>query len=351
MKELVYHFSGKKVTYYVGAAFADLEHFVPGEKCILITDETIYRFHEEKFKGYLTIVIPAGEQHKTQQTADHIINQLIEMEATRKTFLVGIGGGVVTDITGYVASVYMRGISFGFIPTTILGQVDASIGGKNGVDVGMYKNLVGVIRQPEFILFDFSLLVSLPDEQWVNGFAEIIKHACIRDESLFTFLEKHSINDFQQNGDLLAQLIERNIVIKSDIVEQDEFEDRDRKLLNFGHTLGHAIENVFTLLHGHAVSVGMVAAAEISVDEGLLTAAKKERIVKLLKQYHLPVSISIRNRHEDVLKNLKLDKKRSSTDISFILLEDIGKARIKPISISKISELIHSRFQPLHIES
>ena len=351
MKELVYHFSGKKVTYYVGAAFNEIRNFVARDKCILVTDETIYRLHEEKFRDYRTIVIPAGEEHKTQQTVDDIIRQLIDLEATRKSFLIGIGGGVVTDITGYVASVYMRGISFGFVPTTILAQVDASIGGKNGIDVGMYKNLVGVIRQPEFILFDFSLLTSLPDAQWINGFAEIIKHACIRDQSLFAFLEKYTIKDFQRDITLLAQLIERNITIKSDIVEQDEFEDKDRKLLNFGHTLGHAIENIFSLPHGYAVSIGMVAASEISVDEGLLAASKKESIIQLLKKYQLPVSVSIGNQHEDVLKNLKMDKKRSSSDIDFILLEDIGKAVIRPIAISKISELIQSRFQALHLES
>jgi len=273
------------------------------------------------------------------------------MEATRKTFLVGIGGGVITDITGYVASVYMRGVPFGFIPTTILAQVDASIGGKNGIDVGMYKNLVGVIRQPEFIFFDFSLLRSLPDEQWINGFAEIIKHACIRDKSLFDFLDQHDLKDFQQDDSLLSKLIERNVVIKSDIVEQDEFEDKDRKLLNFGHTLGHAIENVFALPHGYAVSIGMVAATEISVQANMLTPEKKSRIVNLLNKYRLPVSISIADEQEAVLKNLKMDKKRIKDDIDFILLSDIGKAEIRPISITKIRELVENRFQPLHVES
>ncbi len=351
MKEIVYHFSGKKVTYYLGKPFPEFCHIVPTEKCILITDETIHRFHPEKFAGYRTIVIPAGEEHKSQQTADNIISQLIDLEATRKTFLVGIGGGVVTDITGYVASVYMRGVPFGFIPTTILAQVDASIGGKNGIDVGMYKNLVGVIRQPEFIFFDFSLLRSLPDEQWINGFAEIIKHACIRDKSLFELLEKHELKDFQQDETLLSKLIEKNVVIKSDIVAQDEFEDKDRKLLNFGHTLGHAIENVFALPHGYAVSIGMVAASEISVQSDLLSAEKKLRIVNLLEKYRLPVAISLDNEHESVLKNLKMDKKRSKDDIDFILLSDIGKAEIRPISITKIRALIQNRFQPLHVES
>ncbi len=140
---------------------------------------------KQNLNGWQTIVIKAGEEHKQQSTVDYIIQQLIEKEADRNTFIVGVGGGVVTDITGYAASVYMRGLKFGFVPTTILAMVDASIGGKNGVDVGVYKNLVGLIKQPEFLLFDYSLLETLPGEQWVNGFAEVIKHACIKDAGCF----------------------------------------------------------------------------------------------------------------------------------------------------------------------
>jgi 3-dehydroquinate synthase len=343
-KELRYHFSGKEVRYYLGGELSEITATVPKERCILITDETIHRYHPEKFNGYKTIIIPAGEQFKNQETVNSIIAELINYEANRKSLLIGIGGGVVTDITGYVASIYMRGIRFGFIPTTILSQVDASIGGKNGIDVGMYKNLVGVIRQPEFILFDFSFLKSLPDEQWVNGFAEIIKHACIRDKALFELLEAHELNDFKNDSKLLAALIEKNITIKSVIVSNDEFEEGERKLLNFGHTLGHAIENVFQLPHGFAVSIGMVAATEISVEKKLLPASEKERIVSLLKQYFLPVAISVTEQREAVIMNLKMDKKRSSSDIDFILLKHIGEALIKPIPFTEINELINSKF-------
>ena len=170
---------------------------------------------------------------------------------------------MVTDITGYAASVYMRGVKFGFVPTSVLAMVDASIGGKNGVDV-IYKNLVGLIKQPEFLLFDYSFLQTLPTEQWINGFAEIIKHACIKDAEMFAFLEENTVGDFMGDSVKLALLIEKNVTIKSEIVVQDEFEKGDRKLLNFGHTLGHAIENTSQLLHGHAVSIGMAAACTIS---------------------------------------------------------------------------------------
>ncbi len=140
----------------------------------------------QRFKGWNTIVLKPGEEYKVQATVDAVIEELIDMEADRKTTLVGVGGGVVTDITGYVASVYMRGISFGFIPTSVLALVDASIGGKNGIDVGVYKNMVGVIRQPAFLLYDMVFLKSLPQTEWENGFAEIIKHACIKDAAMFT---------------------------------------------------------------------------------------------------------------------------------------------------------------------
>ena len=343
-KELRYSFSGKEVTYYLGSALADLESRYPKPDCILLTDEIIYGLHKSQFAGYKCIVIPAGEEHKNQKTVDDIIAQLIALEANRKSFLIGIGGGVVTDITGYVASVYMRGVKFGFLPTTILAHVDASIGGKNGIDVGLYKNLVGVIRQPDFILFDFRFLQSLPDQQWINGFAEVIKHACIKDRSLFELLETHCLKDFQSNTDLLFTLIEKNITIKSDIVVNDEFEDGERKLLNFGHTLGHAIENVFQLPHGYAVSIGMVAAAAISTERKLLPDAERKRIVALLEAYQLPVSIDIEDARESVMRNLKMDKKRTSTTIDFILLNRIGEALIQPISFTEIDRLMDQHF-------
>ena len=165
--------------------FSELENHVDKENTVLITDENIFAKQSAKFDGWKTIVIKAGEQYKNQQAVDEIINRLIELNADRQTFIVGVGGGVVTDITGYAASVYMRGLKFGFVPTSILAMVDASIGGKNGVDVGVYKNLVGVINHPQFLLYDYSFLETLPEAEWINGFAEIIKHACIKDEKMF----------------------------------------------------------------------------------------------------------------------------------------------------------------------
>jgi 3-dehydroquinate synthase len=329
-------FSSKKVDYYFDADFLYLEKLVTKENAVLITDENVFQLHTLKFTGWKTIVIEAGEQHKQQATVDFIIERLIAFEADRKTFIIGVGGGVITDITGYAASVYMRGLPFGFVPTTILAMVDASIGGKNGVDVGLYKNLVGLIRQPEFILFDYSMLQTLPNEQWINGFAEVIKHACIKDTAMFDTLEKNTLRDFKKDATLLADLIETNVNIKTAVVVKDEFEQGERKLLNFGHTIGHAIENLHQLLHGHAISIGMVAACNLSEQKNAFHFDEAKRIVALLAKYHLPVDIE--TDYEKVFEVLKMDKKRIKNEVSFILLNKIGEAVIKPVDLEELHQ-------------
>ena len=243
---------------------------------------------------------------------------------------------MVTDITGYVAAVYMRGIKFGLVPTSILAMVDAAIGGKNGVDVGVYKNMVGTIRQPEFIFYDYSFLQTLPVKEWVNGFAEIIKHACIKDALLFSVLEKYSLHDYQADKTLIADLIEKNVEIKTRIVIEDEFENGERKLLNFGHTIGHAIENLHGIPHGHAVSIGMIAACNLSVQINNFHAADAAKIVKLLTKYHLPVDVE--TDHAKVFDVLKMDKKRKGEGVQFILLNSIGNAEIKFISLTDLEK-------------
>ena len=264
MKKKTFTFSASTVQYFFDAEFSHLEKLVAKENAVIVTDEHVFAKHKSRFKGWNTIVLKAGEQYKIQQTVDVVIDQLMAFGADRKTTLVGVGGGVVTDITGYVAGIYMRGIPFGFVPTSLLAMVDASIGGKNGIDVGLYKNMVGLIRQPKFLLFDFSFLQTLPKTEWQNGFAEIIKHACIKDAAMFTLLQHNTLRNFQKNSKLLSALVERNVLIKTKVVVADEFEQGDRKLLNFGHTLGHAIENMYELSHGQAISIGMTYAAMIS---------------------------------------------------------------------------------------
>jgi 3-dehydroquinate synthase len=341
MKELKYQFPSADCIIYPDASFGHIKTIVPG-RLVVITDENVFAAHKEKFTGHTCIIVPAGEQYKNQATVDRIINELIAAKADRETFIAGVGGGVVTDMAGYAASVYMRGLPFGFVPTSILAMVDASIGGKNGIDVGLYKNMVGTIRQPDFILYDISLLQTLPDKEWVNGFAEIIKHACIKDIAMFEMLEQHQWQDFKNDSLLLSALVEKNIAVKAGVVLHDEFEKGDRKLLNFGHTIGHAIENLYTLPHGHAVSIGMVMASVISEAINGFDSNQKERVISLLHRYGLPVSIDADK--EKIMKVLLMDKKRTNDRVSFILLDKIGKAIIQPIGITQLKDIIEASF-------
>ena len=329
-------FSSQTVSYYFDASFEHLQKLVKTDNTVVITDENIFAANKKKFTNWRTIVLKPGEEFKVQATVDSIIEQLIELGADRKTVLVGVGGGVITDITGYVAGIYMRGLSFGFVPTSILAMVDASIGGKNGIDVGIYKNMVGMIRQPSFLLYDYSLLKSLPKEEWVNGFAEIIKHASIKDAAMFSLLEQHKITAFQKDKTLLDQLIRRNALLKSKVVQGDEFEQGERKLLNFGHTLGHAIENSYELSHGQAVAIGMVVAAGLSaVYTGY---SETDRLVKLIKQYGLPAFAQFDA--TEAMSVMQSDKKRVKDLIHYVLLQKTGKGTIMPLTPQQIEPVV-----------
>lgn len=332
MKKTKYTFSTATVDCYVDANFMELDKLVDRNKTIIITDENIFKGHQSKFKNWNVITLKPGEEFKVQATVDAVINQLIDFQADRQTILVGVGGGVITDLTGYIASIYMRGIRFGFVPTSLLAMVDASIGGKNGIDVGEYKNMVGIIRQPSFLFYDLSFLKTLPDIEWSNGFAEIIKHACILDKSLFLLLEKNSLSKVKRDNKLLRDIVLKNISIKIGIVKKDEFEIGDRKLLNFGHTLGHALETQYELTHGQAVSLGMVFAAWMS--EKHLGFKDAERIESTLLNYGLPIRALFDV--NKVFRILKMDKKRINTNMSYILLKKIGMGCIHQFDVDSL---------------
>ncbi|SKA06932.1 3-dehydroquinate synthase [Sediminibacterium ginsengisoli] len=336
MKHKQFSFSRSTVDYYFNAAFADLGKLVVQEQAVLLTDEHVFAAHQKKFRGWNTIVLKPGEEYKVQQTVDMVIDQLIDLGADRKTTLIGVGGGVITDITGYVAGIYMRGIPCGFVPTSVLAMVDASIGGKNGIDVGVYKNMVGLIRQPSFLLFDYSFLKTLPRAEWQNGFAEIIKHAAIKDAPMFRQLQQRKLTDYRKDDRLLATLIEKNALIKTKVVMNDEFEQGERKLLNFGHTLGHAIENMYELSHGQAISIGMTYAAIIS--QHLNGFGNTDELVALLKQYGLPTYAVFDK--EAAFKILQKDKKKEKTSISYILLKNIGKGVQQTIAFAELEKIL-----------
>jgi len=337
MKKLTYKFSNSSVDYYLAWGISHLKEIVDQRNTIIVTDENVFNAHTKRFKGWNVIVLKPGEEYKIQDTANTVIEQLIAMEADRKTILVGVGGGVITDMTGYVASVYMRGIKFGFLPTTLLSMVDASIGGKNGIDLGVYKNIVGIIRQPAFILHDLIFLNTLPQSEWENGFAEIIKHACIKDAAMFRELESNSLKKYQARKKSVCELIQRNAILKTKLVQQDEFEKGDRKLLNFGHTLGHALENQYELSHGQAISIGMTYASHIS--QQLNGFKDTGRVVDLLEKYGLPTYATFDK--QKVFDVLKMDKKREKAEMNYVLLEKIGKGVVKSIPLKELESIIN----------
>lgn len=335
-----YKFAEKSISCFFDADFSLIKNMLQKNTTVFITDENIYAAHSEKFSGWQTIVIKAGEPFKNQQTVDFIISELIDLHADRQTFVVGVGGGVVTDVAGFVASVYMRGLRFGFVPTSILAMVDAGIGGKNGIDVGVYKNIVGVINHPEFLLYDYSFLETLSDAEWVNGFAEIIKHACIKDAEMFYLLEECSLIKFQSSSIDTAAIIKRNVDIKYGVVADDEHEAGVRKLLNFGHTIGHAIENAGRLSHGHAISIGMAAACRISEEVNNFSSDETKRVTGLLTAYGLPVAFT--SDKQKTWEILEHDKKKSGSNMSFIVLDTIGKASVKSISLDHLHKIFNN---------
>ena len=336
MKPFNFKFFTTSVDYYFDVSFSQLNTLVDKKKTIVLTDRNIFEAHQEKFIGWELIVIEPGEEHKIQSTVNEVIRLMIEMEADRSTTLVGVGGGVITDLSGYIASVFMRGISFGFVPTTLLGMVDASVGGKNGIDVGVYKNMVGVIRQPKFLFYDYSFLATLPELVWSDGFAEIIKHACIKDAVAFKQLEKEDIDSIRNQSNVLGTLIQRNVLLKTKVVQNDEFEKGERKLLNFGHTLGHAIETQYALTHGQAVAIGMSYALRLS--EQLTGFQDSEKVRTVIKQYRLPINGDFDVKK--VLDILKMDKKRVDKNMNFILLEKVGKGIIQSIPMVQLTKMV-----------
>lgn len=340
MRKAEYTFSTSTVTCLFDTAFEEIVQFVRKEKIIIVTDENVYAAHREKLEIFPVIIIPAGEENKIQATCDDVIEQLVALEADRQSCIIGVGGGVITDLVGYVAAIYKRGTKLVLVPTTILAMVDAAIGGKNGIDVGVYKNMVGTVKQPDYILFDYDFLDTLPVKEWINGFAEIIKHACIKDLLLFQMLERYTLHQIQSDKSLIADLIEKNVAIKMGVVTADEFETGSRKLLNFGHTVGHAIENLHQLPHGHAVSIGMVAACNLSEKLSGLHFSDAQRVVKLLAHYHLPVDIE--TDYEKVFNVLKMDKKREDSDMHFVMLNKIGVAEAKKVSLQYLQENLNS---------
>ncbi|PUZ30320.1 3-dehydroquinate synthase [Chitinophaga costaii] len=338
MKTETHRFSQHTTLYHLGATLANLGTFTDPQRSVLLVDENVNRHYAAALEGWKKIIVPAGEDHKNMAVVGQLIDQLAALEADRKTTLVGVGGGMTTDVTGFVAAIYMRGVPFGFVPTTLLAQVDASLGGKNGVSQGMHKNLLGTIRQPAFILFDYTLPSTMPPAEWHNGFAEIIKYACIQDAALFEYLETHVDQALHGDVAVLQYLVECSVNTKTRIVLEDEFETGIRRWLNFGHTLGHAVEKLEHIGHGEAVSIGMVAASRLSEIKKGLPPAQTQRLIRLLQAYQLPVALT--SDKKAVYDIFRLDKKREKDFIHFVLLESIGQATTEPILLTELQQLL-----------
>ncbi len=344
MNRIEIHTSQGLSTIYVGEGMTRLSEYLPAQKrVVVITDSNLFAHYGSLLSAWPTIVTEPGEAHKTMDTLRMIYGKLAELNADRNTFLLGVGGGIVTDITGMVAATWMRGVDFGFVSTTLLSQVDASVGGKNGVNFEGYKNMIGTFLQPRWVLCDIGSLSTLGDTEFRQGFAEIIKAAAILDPALFAYLETHAEEALNRNPDVLRHIIGTAISLKAGVVQRDEKESGERRILNFGHTFGHALEKLTQMPHGDAVSVGMVMAARVSAHLSLLSPGEAERLTRLISLYRLPVTLSLQMM--DLTEIMLKDKKKENDSLNLVLLHQIGTAGIHKIPVQELPSLFENVVQ------
>ncbi len=306
-------------------------------KIAIITDSNVGDIYAEEIVKNLnkvsdkvfTYSIPAGESNKNLDEIKKIYEFLVERHFDRHDLLIALGGGVVGDMCGFVAATYLRGVAFIQVPTTLLAQTDSSIGGKTGVDLGGIKNMVGAFYMPSFVYINTKTLDSLDERQYFSGFAEVMKHGLIKDQDYYTWLIENMYEICDKDSDVVNEMVTRSLGIKKAVVEKDPKEKGDRALLNFGHTIGHAIEKHmdFKMLHGECVALGCVAAAFISWKRGLLSMEEYYEIRDMFVPFNLPISIEDVDK-EAILELTKSDKKADSDKIKFVLLKKIGKAFI-----------------------
>ncbi|MBN1832368.1 MAG: 3-dehydroquinate synthase [Deltaproteobacteria bacterium] len=338
MKELKIRGTSGDSTLYIGESLQNLKDYIPPVKTVIITDSNVkYHYHRD-FPPAQIIEIGMGEKIKNLDTVRMLYEKMIEFEVDRSSFIVGIGGGIVCDIAGFVASTYLRGLRFGFVSSTLLSQVDASVGGKNGVNFGGYKNMVGVFNQPEFVICDMGLLKTLPKKEVLCGLAEIVKHAAIGNAVLFSYLETHYEKALRLDHEVIERLVWDSVLLKSTVVNRDEKEAGERRKLNFGHTFGHAIEKTVGVPHGEAISVGMVIASALSEKRGYLLSEDTKRIESLLNRLGLPTRLQFNEKK--ALEALIRDKKRQNEDIHFVLLQSLGHAIVEKIPIKELKTVI-----------
>jgi 3-dehydroquinate synthase len=323
----------------LGASISDLREFCGTEKAIIVTDRVVHELHGRSFPPWPVVEIGIGEISKVGQTVEVLYGAFLEAGLDRSSMVIGIGGGIVCDVAGFAAATYLRGVSFGFVPTTLLAQVDAAVGGKNGINFMGYKNMIGTFSQPRFVLCDHDFLATLPQEELRNGFAEVIKQAAIGDGELFAYIEKESSKALSLDREVIEEIVGASLAVKVRIVIADEREKGERRKLNFGHTLGHALEMTAHIRHGEAISIGMVAAARLSHRSGMLDSDGMDRIERLIERFGLPRRIAMNM--DMVIDAMEKDKKREGNQIHFVLLRNIGSAEVVPVDIDELREVLN----------
>ncbi len=306
-------------------------------KLCIVTDSNVALYYlknlEELMRGsagrVVSFVFPAGEDNKNLETVQNLYEYLIQESFDRKDVLLALGGGVVGDLTGYTAATYLRGIRFLQVPTSLLAMVDSSIGGKTGVDFKAYKNMVGAFYMPSCVYMNLNCLKTLEERVYLSGMGEIIKHGLIKDKAYYEWLKENREAIFAKDAFVLRKMVGRSCEIKRSVVEIDPKEQKERAWLNFGHTIGHAVEKWmgFTLLHGECVAIGMAAASYLSCRRGYLSKEEQEDILSTIRGFHLPIKVK-RLEIENILEAMYRDKKMDAGQIKFILLRSIGEAFI-----------------------
>jgi 3-dehydroquinate synthase len=307
-------------------------------KVAVVTNPTVAQLYLDPIHEALTnaefevtpILLPDGEEHKNLKSLVSIYDRLIDERFERKSCVLALGGGVVGDVAGFAAATYLRGVSYVQVPTTLLAQVDSSVGGKTGINHESGKNLIGAFYQPKLVLIDVAVLRTLPHRELAAGLAEVIKYGIIQDPALFELLEQRMEKLLGSDRELLSQVITVSCAIKARVVEADEREEDYRAVLNFGHTIGHALEAVTgyrQLLHGEAVAVGMVKAVTLSMQQGFCDTASFNRVAALVRKAGLPVEIPSGVLPQNLIQAMEVDKKVAGGKIKFIMCEGIGKTR------------------------
>lgn len=333
MHRIIIKTSQGKSLVITGGDLSQLPQLLPAGRVFIITDTNVRGFYGERFPEAEVFAIQPGEGSKTLEVAGELCRKLIDTGADRSSFILGFGGGVVCDIAGLVASVLMRGVRHGFVSTTLLSQVDASIGGKTGVNIGLWKNMIGTFKQPEFVLCDHKLLLTLPDEEFSSGMGELLKHAIIRDRNLFFDISRSLDRLYERDPETLGEMIYRAIKIKAAIVARDPYERNLRRILNFGHTFGHPLETSYSIPHGIAIMEGMRIASSLSVWTGELPNSELHMIEKVFEKTGMPRAHEL---PENIMGLISKDKKGQAGYINIILLRSVGKAVIRKLPAGEI---------------